>query len=325
VHVTPSLPLPARLRQRAGAAIVDNALHAAFHAARLHPRARPERHGVERLRDLAYGPHPEHRLDVWRPTDARTPRPVVLYVHGGGFRILSKDSHWIMALAYARAGCVVFNVDYRLAPRHKFPAAIEDVNLAFRWAVENAPRFGGDPARVAVGGESAGANLVTSLVVSTCFERSEPWARATFETGVVPRVVFASCGLYEVSDVERFRRRRALPVWLHDRLHEVEEAYLHGVRATEEELELANPLRVFESTRAPARALPAFHLPCGTADPLLDDTRRLAAALRVRGVRVEERIYVGQPHGVDVMIWTQAARDCWRERYAMLDELLSPR
>jgi acetyl esterase len=228
-----------------------------------------------------------------------------------------------MALMYARAGYVVFNVDYRLAPRHKFPSAIEDVNAAYQWVVANAERYGGDPTRVAVGGESAGANLVTSLVVATCYERPEPWARKTFDTGVVPRGAFPSCGLYQVSDVERFRRRsKRLPAWLFDRLQEVEEAYLAGVEASHEELELANPLRVFEQRKAPARPLPAFHLPCGTADPLLDDTRRLAAALRDQGVRVEERIFPGEPHGLDAIVFTRAARQCWRERLAMLEDLM---
>ncbi|MBS1121966.1 MAG: Esterase/lipase [Deltaproteobacteria bacterium] len=312
------------LRQRAGAAVVDTGLHALFHAARLHPRADPARHGVERLRDLEYGAPTAraHRLDVWRPV-REGPFPVVLYVHGGGFRILSKDTHWMMALAYARAGYVVFNIDYRLAPAHKFPAAIEDVTLAYRWVVANAARFGGDPARIAVAGESAGASLVTSLVVTTCYERPEPWARATFELGVVPRVALPSCGLYQVSDVDRFSRgKRALPLWLRDRLDEVEHAYLGGLAASPEELALANPLQVFEAGKRPARPLPAFHLLGATRDPLLEDTRRLAVALRALDTQVVERICAGEVHGFDALVWRPAARQCWAERYALLDELM---
>ena len=96
----------------------------------LHPSARPERHGVEVLRDIAYldTGRPEHRLDVYRPRRASTTEnvPVVLYVHGGGFRILSKDTHWVMGLAFARRGYLVFNIGYRLAPAHPYPAALSD-------------------------------------------------------------------------------------------------------------------------------------------------------------------------------------------------------
>src|SRR5262245_28346673 len=88
-----------RLRRRGGAFVVDNFFRAIATAGRLHPLARPGRHGVEVLRDLPYLPtgEVEHLLDLYRPVDrAGEPRPVVLYVHGGGFRILSKDTHWIM-------------------------------------------------------------------------------------------------------------------------------------------------------------------------------------------------------------------------------------
>ena len=97
-----------------GAFVVDNFFRIASRAGRLHPHARPARHHVEVIRDIPYlegSKLPEHRLDVWRPTDKKGPFPVLLYVHGGGFRILSKDTHWIMALAFARRGFVVFNIN----------------------------------------------------------------------------------------------------------------------------------------------------------------------------------------------------------------------
>src|SRR5207244_6728579 len=130
-------------------------------AGRLHPLASPDRHRVELLRDLPYLPSGlgAHRLDVYRPTWLTGPLPVVLYLHGGGFRILSKDSHWIMALAFARRGFVVANVNYRLAPTHRYPAAVEDACAAYRWVSQNARAHGGDPDRLILAGDSAGANL----------------------------------------------------------------------------------------------------------------------------------------------------------------------
>src|SRR5690349_17076567 len=118
-------PLRVRVRRRAGALVADNFFRGASAVGRMLPRARPERHQVEVLRDIPYLETGDraHTLDVYRPIRQDGPepvpplRPVVMYVHGGGFRILSKDTHWLMALAFARAGYVVFNISYRLAPR----------------------------------------------------------------------------------------------------------------------------------------------------------------------------------------------------------------
>src|SRR5262245_10555443 len=97
-----AIPLARRLRRRAGATLIDGFFRGISRAGRLHPAADPARHSVELIADLAYleSGHPAHRLDVYRPLEPRDAQlPVVLYVHGGGFRILSKDTHWIMGLA----------------------------------------------------------------------------------------------------------------------------------------------------------------------------------------------------------------------------------
>ena len=120
-------------RRKAGGALAHGFFAGAARLGRLHPLSKPERHGVEVERDLAYlaeSRHAEHRLDIYRPSDMEGPLPTVLYIHGGGFRLLSKETHWLMALSFARRGYLVFNVGYRLAPDHPFPAAIEDVAAA---------------------------------------------------------------------------------------------------------------------------------------------------------------------------------------------------
>src|SRR5262249_44986918 len=100
-----------RLRVRAGGALIEGGSAPPARRGALHPRGHPGRHGVEVLRDIPYraGGAEAHTLDVYRPVRRDGRRPVVLYVHGGAFRILSKDTHWMMGLAFARRGYVVFN------------------------------------------------------------------------------------------------------------------------------------------------------------------------------------------------------------------------
>jgi acetyl esterase len=319
--------LAERARRRAGGWVAEGFFRGMAGLGQLHPNARPARHGVEVIRDVPYlhSGSRDHHLDIYRPigTTAGQRLPALLYVHGGGFRILSKDTHWIMGLALARARFVVFSINYRLAPTHPFPAAVEDACEAYRWVVDHAEEYGGDTSRLVLAGESAGANLVTALAVAACFPRSEPYAKAVFDTGVVPKAVMPACGLLQVTDTERFGRRKAsLPRFVADRIEEVSHAYFgrKGVLSGERvELELADPLLVFESAEPPARPIPPFFVPCGTADPLLDDTRRLAAALRGRSVTVEDQYYPGEIHAFHAFVFRAQAKKCWNDTYRFLD------
>lgn len=315
-----------RARVRAGSLLTDNAFRGFCALVNLHPRAFRLRRGLDVVRDVAYLPGGErgHLLDVVRPKDRSGPLPVVLYVHGGGFRMLSKDTHWMIAGAIAMQGYVVVNVSYRLAPRHPFPAAIADCCAALGWVAREVAAYGGDPTRLAFAGESAGANLVTSLALCTTFARPEPFARAAFDLGLVPRAVLPACGMLQVSDAGRFRRRKPrLSTFLHDRLAEVPDAYLAGLAPGA--FELADPLLLLEGDEPSARPLPPFLAVCGTADPLLDDTRRLGAALGRRGVRADVHVYPGEIHAFHAMFFRAAARDAWERSFAFLGETLAPR
>lgn len=262
----------------------------------------------------------EHRLDIYRPADGAGPFPVVFYIHGGGFRILSKDTHWVMALAFARRGYLVFNVGYRLAPQHPFPAALCDVMAAWHWVLDHAVSHGGDLDALVVAGESAGANLATSLTLAACMRRDEPWARSVFERGHTPRAVVPACGLLQVSDTDRFaRRQRPVSRFILDRLNEVTDAYLGAQPSSHE---LADPLLLLEREVELARPLPPFFLPVGTRDPLVDDTRRMGAALTNLGVEHEARYYPGEMHAFHAFLWRPNARQCWRDTYAFLDRTL---
>src|SRR4051812_28996229 len=103
-------------------------------------------------------------MDVVRPKSAGTePLPAIVLVHGGGFRAGSRESYLPVAAKLAQRGYVAATVSYRLAPRHQFPAAVEDVKAAVRFLRANAQRYGIDPERIGAMGGSAGGHLVLML------------------------------------------------------------------------------------------------------------------------------------------------------------------
>jgi acetyl esterase len=309
-------------RRRLGALAVDSFFRGAARAGSLHPDAKPARHGVEKLADVAYlpGGNPAHLLDIYRPVDPG-PHPVVLYVHGGGFRILSKDTHWLMALAFARRGYVVFTINYRLSGEAPYPAAIDDVCDAYLWVREHAADYGGDPDHIVLAGESAGANLVAALTTALCW-RHERAARV-FDAGTAPAAVIPACGIFQVSDVERLVRRKPnMRPFVRDRLVEVSEAYLGSdMKPGDPALDLADPVVFLERGLAPERPLPPFFLPVGTRDPLLPDTRRMHAALAALGADVEVRYYPGELHAFHAFVFREPARACWEHTWAFLDRV----
>jgi acetyl esterase len=291
---------------------------------RLHPAASPKRHGVELESDVIYGPHGSHRLDIYRPVHRPKPWPVVFYVHGGAFHLLSKDTHWLMGLVFARFGYLVVNISYRLAPKHPFPAAIEDTCRAYTWMASRVKELGGDPNRVAVAGESAGGNLITSLALASIWERPEPWARDVYDCGVLPRAVLPFCAMLQVSETDRFAKRRKMPRWVAGMIADAGASYLHGhPQMRSAATALADPLVAIESAAsgdlAFDRPVPPFFAPVGTRDPLLDDTRRLEKALATLNAPCEARYYPGGIHAFHALVWDPAARRCWRDALAFLD------
>ena len=314
-----------RLWNRANSAIARGFFGGLSRLGRLHPRANPAKHGVEVIEDVEYQRtgNSRHRLDIYRPFDRKGPIPIVLYVHGGGFNLLSKSTHWLMGLAFARSGYLVFNVDYRLTPQDPFPAAVSDVCAALEWVAEHGEAYGGDLSRLVFAGESAGGNLATALTICCCYRRAEPFAQRAFATGLVPTVVAPACAPLQITDPGRLSRRRKLPRYVNRLLEGMRDSYLRGLRdPTPSELELADPLHVFERRERPDRPLPGFVGPIGTRDPLLAATRRLERALRTMGVECEARYYEGELHAFHALVWRRQAKRCWREQLAFMDRVL---
>ena len=127
----------------------------------LHPR------NMQLVRDVAYGPLARHRLDVWRTSTTPSGAPVIFYIHGGAWTFGDKrEQGRPMLHEFVERGWVAVSCNYRLAPRHPWPAQIEDVVRTLAWIKRNVHDYGGDPERVVVSGGSAGGHLAALVALA---------------------------------------------------------------------------------------------------------------------------------------------------------------
>ncbi len=281
---------------------------------------------IEVIRDVAYGPHRYHRLDIYRPNYAPRPMPVLLYIHGGAFMLCSKETHHGIALTHAaRADYLVFNIDYRLAPHFKYPAAHEDACRAFAWVAKHCAEYGGDPERIVVAGESAGGNLALAVAVASAYKRPEPWAREVFDCGVRPAAVAPLMPYLQVSDPARQMRNPA-GSWLAVGVaRDIAQSYLGANRMlAAEQTMMADPIRVLEECGKPERPLPPVFSGVGTVDLCCEDVRRLAVACKKLGVEATIHYYEKEVHAFHVLRWRSNARLFWRENMKFLRQIADP-
>lgn len=117
---------------------------------------------VDLSRDISYGPGPEQRLDILRPQSAKQRSlPVLVYFHGGGWISADKRIYDGIAATLAQNSYLVFNVNYRLAPGSRFPAALQDAAHAIDWIERNLAGYGGDSSSIVLAGDSAGAQIAS--------------------------------------------------------------------------------------------------------------------------------------------------------------------
>ena len=328
-----ALTLGQRLRLSRGALLystVDRAAHALARLRYALPDAQPERHHVFLEPNVPYGMtrHDHHRLDVYVPMRAQRPLPVVMYVHGGAFASLSKDTHRVMALAIARRGYLVFNINYRMGFRHPFPEPLEDVANALLWVNANADRFGGDRSRIAVAGESAGGNLVTAIGVMHSKRAEAPFARRVYDANISLRAIISTYPYLDLTD--RYEAHPTLARWYKTALFDAASSYL-GSRVFEEDHDiLASPIRALEDAKTwnatAERPLPPFFIACGSRDPFLQQCQRLKDALDVLDVPAELFIAPGEIHAFDAMVWRAPARAKWKATHTFLARhMLAPK
>ncbi len=298
--------------------VLDAGLHVVAGLADGLPAMRQRMADVRLVPDLSYG-HAGRvalKLDVFKPAGPG-PHPVLLYLHGGAFAIGSKRTHRALAAAYASRGWLVCNVDYRLAPQHPFPAAVQDACAAWAWAVQHVAEHGGDARRMALAGESAGANLALAVVLACTTARPEPWAARLFELGVRPQAALLYCGFLQASQPARYRRAgvSALAARVAE---DAARSYL-GAAAEQPRPEhaLADPLCIVEAMQPPS-PLPPLFIAAGLDDPVTPDSQRLHAALQRLGSPCSAHYYPGETHAFHVMFWRDNALRCWRDSFEFL-------
>ncbi len=244
----------------------------------------PDPAEVAEVRDLeAPGPNGAVKLRLYRAMGA-TPGaalPVLIYYHGGGWVLGDLDSHDQACRAIANAaGCCVIAVDYRLAPELKFPGAISDSAAATRWILDNATALAIDPARAAVGGDSAGGNIAAVMAIMA-------------RDGYLPQVAFQLL-IYPVTDMGMG----------HESYQRITEGYPLVASTMKWFIDhyLAAPADVADWRASPLRAAslagtaPAMVVTCAH-DPLCDEGVDYAKRLDREGVPVTHLHYNDQMHG----------------------------
>src|SRR5438093_2846493 len=202
-------------------------------------------------------------LRVYTP-ETRAPRPLLVFFPGGGWVIGTFETHAAVCRHLAKqSGAVVVAVDYRLAPEHKFPAAADDCYAATKWVAENAAALGGDAARLAVGGDSAGGNLA-AVVSLMARDRGGPAIALQLLVYPVTNHAYDTASYRENADGYLLTRDSMVWFWNH---------YLRT--AADGDNPLASPLRAKD-----LRGLPPAMVLTAEFDPLRDEGEAYAMRLQ---------------------------------------------
>jgi acetyl esterase len=228
---------------------------------------------------LVPGPAGDIPVRLYTP-EGTGPWPVLIFFHGGGWVVgnLETSDFYCRAVTNA-ARCIVASVNYRHAPEHKFPAAVEDACAATEWIAANAATFNGESARVAVGGSSAGANLA-AVVALIAHDQGTP--HIVFQALSVPVANhdFETASYRDNADGYGLTRKSMEWFWRHYLASAADGAHPH-----------ASPLRA-----ADLRGLPPAFVTTAEFDPLRDEGEAYANRLAAAGVPVTCKRYEGMVH-----------------------------
>jgi acetyl esterase len=225
---------------------------------------------------------------IYTPTKLRKAgdlAPGLVFFHGGGWVIGDLDSHDVVCRKLADEGeLMVVSVDYRLAPEHKFPAAVDDAIASTKWIAENAKQFDIDASRLMVGGDSAGGNLAAVVAISA---RDGNGPDIAGQVLIYPAIDFAMTHPSHKEPETSILLTHSVILWFRDH-------YLNGAADVGDWR--ASPARAGTLIGLP----PAYVLTAG-ADPLRDEGDEYARRLKEAGVAVTHRTFPGQFHGFFTM------------------------
>lgn len=263
---------------------------------------------IEIQKDVVYGKGggEDLTLDVAKPKGISATVPAIVVIHGGGWAGGSKDDpvHTMLAREAAERGYVAININYRLAPRHQFPAQIEDCKCAVRWLRAHAKEMNVDPSRLGAVGGSAGGHLVMMLGAMDAADGLEGDGGWPDQSSKVQAVVAFFGPVNLIGDFPDVSLR-------------ILDNFLGGsMKAKEADYRRASPITYVNAGDAPMLLFQ------GTKDPLVpyDQAFQMATALDKAGVAARAEILVGASHG-----WGEPDLSrTKRETYEFFDEKLRP-
>lgn len=268
------------------------------------------RRDIDKLRDV-YSPEPVHKIEdrcipgpagnirvrIYTP-EGNGPFPLIVFYHGGGWCIGSLNGYdGICASLTNRIPAIVLSADYRMAPENTFPAAVEDCYAALEYAAKYATTFNVDPRRIAVMGDSAGANLAAAISIKAR-ENNSP--KIAFQI-----LVYPATNLFKL-DTESYR--------LFGKGYDLDSEMVEMFRSyyTPDKEDRKNPY-ASPALAKDLKGLPPTLLITAEFDPLRDDGKIFAEKLKKACVPVKYRLYKGTIHGFLSFITFEAAQKAFNE------------
>ena len=232
---------------------------------------------VEAVENVSYGSCDKwHLLDLYRPKETEGKLPVLLNIHGGAWVYGDKKVYAPYCMYLATQGFAVVNASYRLAPKHTFPAPLEDVGAMVEWVVDHAEEYGLDISNLFFVGDSAGAHLATAY---TAIQLNEAYAKSfpgiKVDERFIPKGLLLNCGVFDI-EVEWKKQGRALTPFLTDLL---------GEKPTVESVKQMSPAQFITSD------FPSVHLTTSNGDFLRKHSYRLKEVLEKKSVEVVFKEY----------------------------------